>query len=213
MNHKKIRGITTCPSFIMRWRGRIDAKRKAVSYHEGRWQGPHIEKLCAACRAFICGVYDELENQMAATHKESAQLVIEHTQVKEMLSKPAPAATGKSPSARARSESAINTNRSALINRHYAIILRLAEIDETLIKALGNAVAVQGWAVEKTVEKIQVYLQGAAIICHETDNNSVETNLDPLCDKAYIDRHAGNDHMRRIILRDEAGLDDMEEKK
>ena len=76
MKRLKIRGITGMPLFIVRFHGRLDGKRNAVAFKDGKWEGHYLQKKEAIFHSFVHRTYRELEEKTSQLHKESASLAV-----------------------------------------------------------------------------------------------------------------------------------------
>ena len=201
MKKVKIPGITRAPLFFTRMHGYFDGKRGAVQLDEDKWKGQYLENKNAIYNAFTHQVYTALERDTATLHKESAELSVEHEKVREKLREPEKEATGTTASIRARNAARLSAVKPQLRGRQQEILLRLATIDEDIIKAVNEAANVKREASSLTVRRVQAYLHGAALAQHRTQKHTKYEVTDDFEDELeYKERHKLNDMVRKSIL-------------
>jgi hypothetical protein len=200
MKKLKIKGVTGTPVFLTRWRGYLDAKRKIVTTEGERWDSNYIQKVLCSCNAYIGRLYGDLEAQTFGQHKQSAELVIEYTDITAYLKVPDPLAIGKTRSMQMRSAARIAAARPNLRRRLAEVQTTLSDIEEGIGRTVNETQAANRSAVAATGRKIQAYLHGAALALHRpaVTNFAVVPEFEAEAD--YRLRHADNDKTRKAIL-------------
>lgn len=196
----KIRGITGTPLFLTRWHGRLDGRRGVVVLNGESWTGHYIEKKLAIYHAFLHATYRDLEAQTASLHKESAALAVEYEYVKDRLAaQDAPISAG-TVSGKERGAARQASERSRSDSRKLDIELRLAAIEENVIRAVSEAAAIEREAGALVERRVQAYLHGASLAAKRVQSVRYQVTAPFENEEYYSSRHKENDDVRKAIL-------------
>lgn len=203
MREAKVTGKLVAPPLvftsILGW---MDGKRKGVVLNEsGAWEGHYLTQKSEVCKRFVHSVYTALEKNTADMRKDSSTLALEYIEVTERLRDPDQTISGATASMRIRSAARAEAVKPKYRKRLQDILQKLAEIDETLIKAVGEAAGTTGEAEALISRRVQAYLRGASLALKKSSHDGGYTVLEQNTEESvYYARHAENDRLRKQIL-------------
>jgi len=195
-----VKGISYCPLFWRRFRGRRDWKLGVAADGEGR-AGHYIGRLITAYHAYIAKEYKQLEDEAAPLCLDSSQLVQDyHSRLEALQLASSVEAGGATGNIRARNASRQAARRAELVGSLGPLKSRLVAIDEQLLHAENAAAARCREAGLLAERHIRAYLHGMARAAGQP--LPVEYSLQAAFDAAadFAARHEENTQARRALL-------------
>lgn len=190
----RVKGITGWPPlWITKIQGFRDAKRGMILCNDGVWDASYIRKKMSIGRVAINKCFQKLEKKTAKFFGESAVLCIEYNIIGDQLLSSEEMETGRTQGSRARRAAEVPAKKEKCRSRKSAIVLRLTELNESIITARNQTVGKKWEIMALTERRVQAYLHGASLalqqiptcpVWEETCDYESEFNM---CHRATIE--------------------------